>query len=197
MKLWLVRHPPTLAAPGLCYGASDVLVDPQALQDCANQLVAQLPPGALIISSPLQRCEHLAQVLCRPTADLAHFSYQTDARLAEMNFGAWEMQPWASIAASELSAWTDDFAHYRCGGTGESTLQFMQRVSERLQESLQRQEDEIWITHAGVMRALLWLRRHAPEARFTPELHAACLQAGAWPRDELVFGQVLPLDFED
>jgi alpha-ribazole phosphatase len=201
MKLWLVRHPPTLAEPGLCYGASDVPVDPQALQACAQQLIAQLPQHAKIISSPLQRCEQLAQVLCRPAGRLTTFSYQTDTRLAEMYFGAWEMQPWSRIAVSELSAWTDDFAHYRCGGTGESTVQFLQRVTARLQESLSADHDEIWITHAGVIRALLWLHRQTSvmpsvhrAAAITPAL-LACVQSHAWPRDEVAFGQVLPLDW--
>ena len=158
MRLYLVRHPPPDLPAGICYGATDVACTPQALAQGAQELLPNLPQGLVMISSPLQRCERLAQCLCGLRPDL---TYKTDAKLAEMHFGTWEMQPWAEISGESLSAWADDLAHYRCGGSGESTAQLVQRVAARLARSLQAGRDEIWITHAGVIRALWWLQRQS------------------------------------
>ena len=205
MTLYLVRHAQPLVERGVCYGASDVACDLSVLQSAAAQLCCELPKGVSIISSPLQRCEHLAQVLCRLEPS---FAYKTDTRLAEMNFGDWEMQPWSRISPHEISAWTDDFAHYRCGGSGESTAQFVQRVAARVVSSVQTHQDEIWITHAGVIRAMLWLQRQhafkpwiqaissqpqplALEIPALPPVLLSQLRAADWPQDEVVCCQVL------
>ncbi len=201
MKLLLVRHPQPQVAQGLCYGASDVTCSPESLESAALQLRNVLPKQMPIISSPLSRCEHLAHILCRLEPDLA---YKTDAKLAEMNFGAWELKAWSSIAASELAAWTNAFATYRCGGSGESAGQFVQRVALRLHESAQTGEDQIWLTHAGVIRALQWLSGQSYEM-FTAlaQRHAlglrgellSQLRASDWPKGALAWCQVLTWDW--
>jgi alpha-ribazole phosphatase len=208
MQLYLVRHPKPLVASGVCYGASDVKCSAEALGTAAADLLAELPKACKIISSPLSRCEHFAQLLCvlEPS-----FAYKTDSKITEMNFGAWEMQAWDSISVSELQAWTDDFAHYRCGQSGESTGMFMRRVAERLIESLQGGEDQVWITHAGVIRAVQWLSRQSLRdverftgERFTGERFIAQpdragllgrLRAADWAKGELAFGRVQTLDW--
>jgi alpha-ribazole phosphatase len=218
MRLYLVRHPQPQVARGICYGASDLPCEPAALEKAASMLQDKLPKDLAIISSPLQRCEHLAQVLQGLSPDLR---YQTDARLAEMHFGAWEMQAWDAIAASELAAWTDDFAHYRCGGFGESSARFIGRVALRLRDSASVGQDQVWITHAGVIKALQWLRIQPPawiEALFKGLAHCpveTCarpnlggaghdlrrdlwrdqLHARDWPQDALPWGQSLPWDW--
>ena len=197
MRLFLVRHAKPLIEPGVCYGATDVPCSDEAIEVAAKALLKTLlktlPKNLAMISSPLSRCERLAQVLCwlEPT-----FSYKTDQRVAEMDFGAWELQPWANIAADELAAWTDAFAAYRCGGSGESTALFVQRVAQRLYESAQGGEDQIWITHAGVIRAVLWLAMQ-PYELFTalvsqrdPERTLSQLRAADWPAGEVAFGQL-------
>ena len=206
MRLYLVRHPPPDLPAGICYGATDVACTPQALAQGAQELLPNLPQGLVMISSPLQRCERLAQCLCGLRPDL---TYQTDAKLAEMDFGAWEMQPWAEISGEALAAWTDDFAHYRCGGTGESTAQLVQRVAACLARSLQAGRDEIWITHAGVIRALFWLQRQnafqpwvqaliaAGQEQATPDLPdelLGSLRAADWPQIEVPWNRILPWD---
>ncbi|WP_249660897.1 histidine phosphatase family protein [Variovorax sp. PCZ-1] len=192
MRLYFVRHPKPQVEAGLCYGASDVVCGAAELESAATHLLSVLPKSLKIISSPLSRCEHLAQILCRREASLA---YKTDEKLAEMHFGAWEMKAWAAISPEELSAWTDDFAHYLCGGSGESTAMFVQRVAQRLHESMQSGEDQIWITHAGVIRAVQWLSAQSfellralatePERLLLSHLHAA-----DWPKGEVAFGQL-------
>lgn len=198
MRLFLVRHPQPQAVQGLCYGASDVVCSAQAMDEAATYLLRVLPKGLPLISSPLSRCEQLAQILCGLQPD---FSYKTDENLAEMNFGTWELRAWHCIAQTELSAWTDAFASYRCGITGQSTGQFVQAVAKRLYESVCSQQDQIWITHAGVIRAVQWLSLQPWEcltslpSQADPEAYLSELRAADWPRGELAWSQVLQWDW--
>ena len=149
MTLWLVRHAQPLIDKGVCYGQLDVRADPLETQQCAGILRNVLPTGTLLLTSPLQRCELLAQEMIGLQPDLL---VKKDTRLQEMNFGQWEGRPWADIDVAELTAWTDDFANYRAGTTGESVMQFMARVASAFDE-LDPRRDSIWVTHAGVIRA--------------------------------------------
>ena len=200
MRLWLVRHPKPLIEQGVCYGASEVPCDPVSVQEAAHLLVKAWPECTRIVSSPLQRCEHLAQALC----DLApNRAYEIEPDLAEMNFGQWELRPWQAIAQSQLAAWTADFAHYRCGSDGESTAQFIQRVAACLLNHWREGEDAVWITHAGVIRALRWLERQpgflewfdrATQGRTQivtiPEILFNELRSEDWPQEAVAYCQV-------
>lgn len=177
MRLWLVRHAPVPLAPGLCYGASDIAAEPHGTAECARRLASILPPLTPLRCSPLQRCRSLAQALAARRPDLVA---TTDPRLAEMDFGAWEGEPWKRIGQRAVDAWMDDFLHHRPGG-GESVDEFMQRVALALQDC--RREgaaDVAWITHAGVIKAVRALAcRSTPIARASdwPAESVAC---GAW-----------------
>lgn len=153
MMVWLVRHAKPLVEAGVCYGALDVAADVAATRKAAIALAAELPRDVTVLASPLQRCEQLAQVLRGLRPDL---TYKTDARLAEMNFGAWEGQRWDAIARAELDAWTDAFATWACGGA-ECVQDFMARVGAAWDETLAQAQPTVWITHAGVIRAALLL----------------------------------------
>jgi alpha-ribazole phosphatase len=149
MRLWLVRHAQVLLAPGTCYGALDVAADSEGTRQCALALAEVLPQGAAALTSPLQRCEQLAQALLGLRPDL---TLQTDARLQEMNFGAWEGQRWGDIARSEFDAWMADFADHAVGGHGETVSDVMARVAQAFDE-LPAGPNTVWITHAGIIRA--------------------------------------------
>ena len=149
MTLWLVRHALPLIDKGICYGQLNMPADFDATQICAQALHKVLTKHITIITSPLQRCELLAHELIGLQPDLM---VKNDRKLQEMSFGQWEGCAWADIDANELAAWTDDFAHYRAGGTGESVTQFMTRVASAFDE-LDPAKDTVWITHAGVIRA--------------------------------------------
>ena len=179
--LWLVRHAPVVAPPGLCYGDTDLPADADATREAAQALAQSLPQGVRLCSSPLQRCERLAQALCALRPDLTLI---TDTRLREMDFGAWEAQPWDAVPRAAFDAWTADFAHGRPGECGESVAEVMARVGAAWDEARQSGGDTLWVTHAGVMRAaLLWSRGVRLPAT-----------AADWPRDVLGFGQVIQLD---
>ena len=149
MTLWLVRYAQPLIDKTICYGQLDVQADLTKTKKCAETLKNVIPRGAYLFTSPLQRCELLVPELIGLRPDLI---FKKDARLQEMNFGQWEGRPWAEIDKTELTAWTDDFAHYRAGGMGESVAQFMTRVASAFDE-LDPAKDTVWLTHAGVIRA--------------------------------------------
>jgi len=183
MNLWLVRHALPLIDKGICYGRLDVPADREATKICALELHNILPKRIAVRSSPLQRCELLTHKLIGLRSDL---TVKTDAKLQEMNFGQWEGRAWADVPPPELAAWTDDFAHYRAGGTGESVTQFMARVAAAFDE-LDPATDTLWVTHAGVIRAATLIAggiRHIS-------------QADQWPIDAPSYGQWCKLDIKN
>ena len=174
-SLWLVRHAQPLIEPGICYGQLDVPADRKLTQSCAQELLKVLPMGTPISTSPLQRCELLAQQIIGLQPSL---SIKTDARLQEMSFGQWEGRAWADIDKAELDGWTDNFADYRAGRTGESVRQFMTRVADAVSE-LDPSRDTLWVTHAGVIRAASLIARGIWQIS----------RADEWPTDAPAYGQ--------
>lgn len=179
--LWLQRHAPVVAEPGLCYGATDLEAHADATLAAARRIAPLLPADVLLCSSPLRRCVALAEAIAALRPDL---SVTRDARLAEMDFGAWEGRPWADIPREDFDAWTADFADLRAGTHGESVRTFMSRIAEAHDEWLAQPRDTLWVTHAGVLRAVSLLRRgiRCPAA------------AGDWPSGEMPFGGWLIFD---
>jgi len=181
MRLVLIRHPQPDVAPGMCYGRTDLAVAPGQLEQAVAALLPQVPAGLPLFSSPLQRCAVLAMRL----APAPMF----DARLMEMDFGDWEMQPWNSIPRAGVDAWAADLANYR-PGNGESVLQMAERVAA-FYADLQRQLDDstdgaaIVVCHAGTMRLLA-----ACHAGLAPL--AMALQAAGAPH-RLPYGETLIL----
>lgn len=181
MRLILIRHPQPDVAPGVCYGRTDLAVAPEQLEQAVAALLPLVPVGRPLFSSPLRRCASLAARLA-PTPVF-------DARLMEMDFGAWEMQSWDSIPRAGVDAWTADLANYR-PGDGESVLQMAERVAA-FYGDLQRQLDAshdgeaIVVCHAGTMRLLA--ARHAGLAPM-----AMALQAAGAPH-RLPYGEALIL----
>lgn len=139
MELVLVRHPPPDIAPGICYGRTDVLPSLEAIA----RVAASLPAGLPVYASPLARCALLAAALEVPVT--------LDPRLAEMDFGTWEMRAWDAIPRKEVDAWAADLLHYRPGG-GENVLDVARRVAAFRQEL--RHPAALIICHAGTIRLL-------------------------------------------
>lgn len=185
MKLWLVRHAQPLVASGICYGRLDVAADAAGTAQCAHDLAGLLPPGTRIRSSPLQRCAQLASALQELRPDLA---YKTEPRLQEMDFGQWEGLAWQGIARAELAAWTDDFADHAVGRSGECVRGFMARVGAVF-DSLQGPSDTLWITHAGVIRAVDLLARGVRCPQQASQWPLAAPNYGQWRTLALPIGQ--------
>ncbi|HEX4880316.1 MAG TPA: histidine phosphatase family protein [Limnobacter sp.] len=181
MRLWLMRHAPVLLPAGVCYGASDVLADQEATRQAARRAAEQLPGGLHVRVSGLQRAQQLATQLAVLRPDLP--AATVDTRLNEMNFGRWELQAWNDVPQSAFDAWLADFDHHRFGGV-ESTHMLLQRVQQALNS---RQGDELWIAHAGVIRAVQWIAGHGT----TP-----VGQAANWPSAVVEPGGVLVLKID-
>jgi alpha-ribazole phosphatase len=181
MKLWLARHALPSVPDGLCYGASDVPADAGSTREAAQLLAASLPRGLAACSSPLVRCVQLAEALHGLRPDLR---VRADARLAEMDFGSWEGRFWRDIAKEEFDLWTADFAHHACGG-GESVAQLMARTAAALADARTDGVDALWVTHAGVIRAVGLLAAGIVLPR----------SAADWPRAGLGFGQASCIEF--
>jgi alpha-ribazole phosphatase len=180
MKLWLVRHARPLIEAGVCYGASDVPADEQATLDCARALAQVLPQGLPVLHSPLQRCTQLAQALESLRPDLHALA---DARLIEMDFGCWEGVRWDAIAKPAWDEWMAAFGSHRFGGR-ESVQELLQRVARAHLDTAQQAQDALWITHAGVIRALALLAQGVEQIE----------HAEQWPKHTLGFGEWLQLE---
>lgn len=177
-RLWVVRHAPVLAPPGICYGQLDLPADPQATLQSARALAAALPAGVVVHHSTLERCELLAQATQALRPDL---TLRPDIRLRELGFGKWEGQPWTEIARAELDAWAAQLATYAPGG-GELLIDMLKRVSEALHEARAAgpADDVVWVSHAGVARCVQWLLRAPGRAPGAAEWPADAPAPGAW-----------------
>ncbi|MDH5707859.1 MAG: histidine phosphatase family protein [Hylemonella sp.] len=175
MKLWLVRHAQPLVEAGVCYGASDVAADAELTRSAAQGLVDALPHQARLISSPLQRCAQLAQALHSLRPDL---QLQFDARLREFDFGCWEGQRWDTIAQQHFDAWTADFGDHRFGGR-DSVNAMLQRVAQAHADTRNGAAAAVWVTHAGVMRAMSLLAQGVTRIE----------SARQWPREVASWGE--------
>ena len=177
MTLYLVRHPQPDDAPGLCYGASDVPVTETELArvHAGLALPLVLPHELPVYASPLQRCALLAERLAPGRVTL-------DARLAEMDFGAWELRPWSDIPRADVDAWTADLLHYRPGGA-ENVLDVARRVQAFVADL--RAPSALIVCHAGTIRLLAALHGGAP-------LEQAALNAAQTPH-RVGYGQLVVL----
>jgi len=155
VQAFLIRHPRPEVASGVCYGATDLDLADDALE-CATRLRELLPERISLFSSPLRRCRRLAEAL--------HHAACFDARLSEMDFGAWEMRAWSQIPRAELDAWAAAPLTYVPPG-GESVATVHARVAAFLNERCRPGgEDFAVVTHAGVLRIMVGYLKELDEA---------------------------------
>jgi len=176
MKLWIVRHAKPLIEGGVCYGALDVAADAQDTEQAARALAQVLPLHCQVWVSPLTRCVQMANALSDTRHDLIP---RTDERLREMDFGTWEGVAWDAIPLAAMQAWTDDFGAHRFGGV-ESANEVLARVASLWDEAQQQpEENQVWITHAGVARAVHLISQGIRSVD----------SASQWPKDAPGYGQ--------
>jgi alpha-ribazole phosphatase len=178
MRLHLVRHLAPQVADGVCYGRTDLGVDPARQALALPALRLTLPDALPVFSSPLQRCSSLAAAL-DPDARI-------DPRLAELDFGSWEMRRWDEIARVEVDAWAADVVHYRPGG-GESVIDMARRIGD-FYASIRsaRHKSAVVVCHAGAIRLLLARQRDAD-----PECMA---RTAAEHPSPIAYGEVVVID---
>jgi alpha-ribazole phosphatase len=180
MRLLLVRHPRPDVAPGLCYGGTDLPAMADDICRVHAALLASGLPGALpVYASPLRRCADLARLIA---GDRVRF----DARLAEMDFGDWELRGWDAIGRDKVDAWNADLLHHRPGG-GESLMQVARRVAAfRADLCASGEPEALVICHAGTMRLLAAMQGKVP-------LEQAALHAASTPH-HIAYGEILVLE---
>ena len=107
MRLHLIRHTTPDVPAGVCYGQSDVPLASSfatEAQEVRKRLCTLLEGNvpSRVYSSPLSRCLLLAEACGYPDA-------LRDDRLMELNFGAWELQRFDTIADPQLERWYADY----------------------------------------------------------------------------------------
>ncbi len=160
MKIVLIRHPTTALAPGLCYGRLDPGLREDAAAAGLRALVAAWP--GRVWTSPARRCRAIAGAAA-----------VIDARLAELDFGAWEGRPWADVPRADLDRWAADPLRFAPPG-GESGAALLARVQDFCVMLCDRAEDAVVVAHGGSLKLL------APMLRGTvPDLLAAAPPLGS------------------
>ncbi|WP_339133903.1 MAG: histidine phosphatase family protein [Candidatus Electrothrix sp. GW3-4] len=167
-RLLLLRHGPTTAPSGCLVGSSDVPLSGQGLARLGN-IVTDVKGGECWYCSPMlrtrQTLEHVRQLGC-PVGEPLY-----EDRLREINFGRWELQTFADIAAQDkeqLAAWNQylDFVFPE----GEAVSAFIARVEAMLAMFSASEHNTVAVmTHGGVIRTMI------------------CLALGISPRNYLLF----------
>lgn len=154
MALTIWRHPRPEGVAGRCIGAgTDAPVHWRRAKRLARRIQAHARRHRLaheIVTSPLARCADVGAWLAR-----WGWRHRIDARLLELDFGAWDGRRWDEIGAAALDAWTHDFLHHRPGG-GESLAALLARAEVPPAAALA-------VGHGGWMLARRWLTEHPHE----------------------------------
>ena len=155
----LVRHLPTDMPAGHCYGRLDL--PPGQAHDPAPVLAALRGfPAVRLLSSPARRCRALAGAIgaaCRlPPA--------FDARLLELDFGAWEGLDWGAVPRAALDAWAADAWGFTPPG-GESGAALVARVRDF---AAGLAEGDIVVAHGGPLKVLAALLEGRPVDLLAP-----------------------------
>lgn len=171
-ELWIWRHPKPIGAAGRCIGRTDLPVDPRRAKRLAHRIRQTARREGLpheVWSSPLRRCADVARWLRR-----WGWRHRVDARLLELDFGAWDGRSWTSIPYAEVAAWEADFTGHAPGG-GESLNQLRVRIGGYLVASTEG--PRLIVGHAGWINALRTCAR-------------AVINADDWPVP-LLYGQLM------
>lgn len=188
MRLYLIRHPQPEIASGICYGQADIAVGAEqcaaAQQALPTSLRQSLAAGTMpLYASPLQRCARFAHLL--------HPAPSFDARLMELDFGAWELQSWDALPRCEIDAWTADVVEYAPGG-GEPALAMAERVQQFLRHlGAARVPCAAIVAHAGSLRMIMAWQRERQAGDAPKAVARAVAKAVAMQPQAIQFGQCI------
>lgn len=184
--LWLWRHPRPEGAAGRCIGQTDLPLHHRRAKRLAHRIRATARRHGLpraVWTSPLRRCADVGRWLAR-----WGWRHHIDARLLELDFGAWDGRPWTAIAWAEVQAWEADFSGHAPGG-GEPLAAMARRVAhwvvdggangvvdevaDGVAQPASASRDgptpvRLLVAHAGVMQLLQRVDAGAPEPSAMP-----------------------------
>ena len=158
MRITLIRHTTLAIEEGICYGQTDVDVSADFERE-ASALCAKLANMQFdaIYTSPLQRCYKLAEALCEDkNIEILDAQVKPDARLKELHFGDWELQPWDNVPRDVFDIWANDYANL-APPNGETFNQLQQRAKAFVAEVNQAYPlgHVLVVAHGGLIRALI------------------------------------------
>lgn len=152
MILYLVRHGVAEGCESRCIGGTDAPLSEAGAASIARLASAWPHPPERLIASGLARAQSSAAVL----GDAWHLPVETDARLGEMDFGAWDGRTWAELEAQDgtrLAEWMAAWVTVPAPD-GESFTDVAARVRAWASE-LPADGSAAVVAHAGSIRALL------------------------------------------
>lgn len=146
MELILIRHTSVNVPLGVCYGQTDVPLNPSFEQEATlvKERLKAFLPFDYVYTSPLTRCVKLAAYCDYPDAE-------RENRIMEIDFGEWEMKPFATNDDPRLKEWCADYLNVPATG-GESFVMQYQRVARFLEELKTKPYQRVAIfAHGGVL----------------------------------------------
>lgn len=150
-EICLIRHPKTVAGYNFCYGASDVDVADEVLQETIDRVAMKIEDflPEKCYSSPLIRCQKLARGL------FPNHEIELIEAIREVSFGEWEGVPWENIPVESQKHWGNDVLNFK-EHKGENFRDLQERVVPFWKELLEEDTSRIAVVaHAGVIVALL------------------------------------------
>ena len=142
------RHAAPIAQ-GVCYGRSDIPVALRAAEAAEIIRTKVAVPPAVVWSSPSRRCRGPGALLAKGW----QVELRVDSRLFELDFGAWEQQPWSALSKTQdFQVWAQKWKEKAPPG-GETLLELERRVRAWWRQAATSVEGVV-IAHAGVLRAL-------------------------------------------
>lgn len=144
-RLYLIRHTAVAVPAGICYGRSDVGLR-ENVDRHAKWLGSLLPADLPVFSSPTSRCLLLATALEKGAPVI-------DVRLAEMDFGDWEMHRFDDLPRQQIDAWASDPLGFR-PPNGETGSEVMARVQAALADITAAHGSAIVVSHGGPLRGI-------------------------------------------
>ena len=153
---WWIRHAPVTSHEGRLYGNTDVPANTGDV-DAFEGLAAQLPKGALWVTSHLQRTHQTAGAIAEAGHPVSDPLVEED--LGEQCFGDWQGMSYAEVAADRAGEdhpfWIAP-AHYAVPN-GASFATVMARVSDTVLRLSAHHagRDIVAVAHGGTIRAAL------------------------------------------
>ena len=142
MLALLIRHPAVLVPPGTCYGRLDVDLHPDAAADAARLAALAAGFAGRVWTSPARRCRRIAGA-----AAIA------DARLCELDFGAWEGLAWDAVPRAALDHWAAA-PHDIAPPGGERGAALLARVAAFHADIRAAGADCVVVSHGGPLKLL-------------------------------------------
>jgi broad specificity phosphatase PhoE len=170
-RLVLVRHGQAVGADGICLGQADAPLSPEGARaiealvaDPKGSVARRVNAAGRVFSSDLARAAESARLI----AAVGGVTVSPDPRLREMDFGAWNGQPWSAIESSDaerFGAWMAGWTTEATPG-GERLGDVVRRAAEWLGEVVVGRtkpgETVLVVSHAGWIRAAVAHLRRLP-----------------------------------